>query len=482
MSKKSLKMALIAMCMSAFVAACNDKEEVGTVPVASVAVSQDTLRLAPAGTAKLTATVTPSNATDKAVTWSSADEAVAEAAEDGTVTAKAEGKTTITATASGKTATCVVIVAEGTPVVEVTGVKLNKSSLALVIGGTEKLTATVEPDNATNKTVSWSSSAEAIATVANDGTVTAVAEGSATITATASGKTATAVVTVTKEAPPTEEGWTEVTNSPFTATGKFVDDEVVLPEESALYKQGRTGVLQYRLIISTPTIVTLQDKNYDANNVGFYIYTDKSNVGKMLTTDNHGIVNGGAWQPISLTLDAGTYYIIAFFCRDRADVTNYVYDVEITATALATTTTANEISHGGAKWADRNVVWPGFFEADATKATSVYTEAYFNAGTNICPTGWRLPTFAECEAAVAGGTSVNKNGDAWVSVTIKDAQNHELVLPAPNGAVYHHQPDATSKGMAFFGWWGEELHWLEAAGGTYTNQWPWTQLVRCVKE
>ncbi|MDR3236313.1 MAG: Ig-like domain-containing protein [Prevotellaceae bacterium] len=482
MSKTLFKMALITMCMSAFVAACNGDEESGAVPVAGVAISQDTLRLAPNGTAKLTATVTPNNATDKTVTWSSADDAVAEVAEDGTVTAKAVGNTTITATASGKTATSVVIVAEGTPVVEVTGVSLNKLSLALVIGGKEKLTATVEPDNATNKTVSWSSSAETIATVANDGTVTAAAEGSATITATASGKTATAVVTVTKEAPPTEEGWTEVTASPFTASGKFVDDEVTLPEESALYKQGRTGVLQYRLIVSTPSIVTLHDNNYDAYNVGFYVYTDKSNVGNMLSTENHGIVNTGAWPPISLTLDVGTYYIIAFFCRDRADVTNYVYDVEITSTALATTTTATEIAHGGAKWADRNVIWPGFFEADATKATSIYTEAYFNAGTNICPTGWRLPSFAEFEAAVAGGIAINKSGDDWVSVTIKDAQNHELVLPAPGGAVYHHQPDATSKGAAFFGWWGEELHWLEAAGGTYTNQWAWTQLVRCVKE
>lgn len=82
--------------------------------------------------------------------------------------------------------------------VSVTGVTLNKASTSLTVGGTETLTATVAPDNATNKTVAWSSSNTSVATVAN-GVVTAVAAGTATITVTTEdgSKAATCAVTVT---------------------------------------------------------------------------------------------------------------------------------------------------------------------------------------------------------------------------------------------------------------------------------------------
>lgn len=100
----------------------------------------------------------------------------------------------------------------GTQTVAVTGVTLNKNELTLEIGGEETLTATVAPDNATDKTVTWSSSAPTIATVAN-GKVTAVAEGTATITATtANNKTATCAVTVNAATPTTEvtaEQWAQ---------------------------------------------------------------------------------------------------------------------------------------------------------------------------------------------------------------------------------------------------------------------------------
>lgn len=81
--------------------------------------------------------------------------------------------------------------------VPVTGISLNKNSVSLVEGNTTKLTATVTPTNATNKTVSWGSSNSAVATVDASGKVTAVSAGSATITATAGSKSATCLVTVT---------------------------------------------------------------------------------------------------------------------------------------------------------------------------------------------------------------------------------------------------------------------------------------------
>ena len=80
----------------------------------------------------------------------------------------------------------------------VRGVSLDRSALTLIEGGTAQLTATVEPIDATNKKVTWSSSAPRVATVDASGNVTAVAEGTATITATTEdgGKTATCTVTV----------------------------------------------------------------------------------------------------------------------------------------------------------------------------------------------------------------------------------------------------------------------------------------------
>lgn len=135
-----------------------------------------------AGTTEtLTATVTPENATD-AVVWSSSNKNVA-TVENGVVTAVAEGTATITA-ASASDATikaeCVVTVLAP---VAVTGVTLNKTATTLLVGWTETLTATVAPEDATNKAVVWTSSDKSVATVAN-GVVTAVAKGTADITVT----------------------------------------------------------------------------------------------------------------------------------------------------------------------------------------------------------------------------------------------------------------------------------------------------------
>ncbi|RRG08835.1 MAG: hypothetical protein DUD32_09350 [Lactobacillus sp.] len=79
----------------------------------------------------------------------------------------------------------------------VTGVTVTPTTASVEVGKTTKLSATVAPDDATNKTIAYKSSDEKIATVASDGTVTGVATGSATITATADGKSGTSAITVT---------------------------------------------------------------------------------------------------------------------------------------------------------------------------------------------------------------------------------------------------------------------------------------------
>ena len=165
-----------------------------TVPVQSVELNQTTLELKAGNTATLTATVNPESATDKTVTWTSDKPEIA-AVEGGTVTAKAEGTATITAKAGDKTATCTVTVTKADVAVE--SVTLDKTSLDLKVGNNATLTATVSPEGATNKDVTWTSDNPEVAAV-EGGTVTAKAEGTAIITAKAGDKTATCTVTVAK--------------------------------------------------------------------------------------------------------------------------------------------------------------------------------------------------------------------------------------------------------------------------------------------
>ena len=168
-----------------------------TVAVTGVSLSKTSLSLVEGGSETLTATVAPTNATNKAVSWKSSDTGVATVDNSGKVTAVKAGSATITVTTTdgSKTATCSVTVTSKT--VNVTGVTLDKTEIEMTEGAEETLIATVAPADATNKDVTWSTSDSNIAGV-SDGKVTAVKEGEATITVTTSdgSKTATCKVKV----------------------------------------------------------------------------------------------------------------------------------------------------------------------------------------------------------------------------------------------------------------------------------------------
>ncbi|MDR1200175.1 MAG: Ig-like domain-containing protein, partial [Tannerellaceae bacterium] len=198
MNKNFLNLAAamaIAISAATFVACGDDDDK--SVEVSSVMVTPSTLTLKVGEKQTLNAAVEPQNATDKTVTWSSSAPAIAEVnASTGEVTAIAVGTAGITATtANGKISKCAVTVAEN--VIGVTGVRITPATLALKAGDKQTLAATVEPENATDKTVTWSSSAATIAEVnASTGEVTAKAVGTATITATAGGVSGTCALTV----------------------------------------------------------------------------------------------------------------------------------------------------------------------------------------------------------------------------------------------------------------------------------------------
>lgn len=155
-------------------------EEPAIVAVTSVTLDSTSLTLVEGDNQTLTATVSPSNAENQKVLWSSSNSSVA-SVKEGVVTALKAGNATITAKTDdgGKTATCTVIVeAKNIPV---TGVTLDKTSYEMAEGDEITLTATVNPENATNKNISWSSSNTSVVSVDN-GKVKALKAGTATIT------------------------------------------------------------------------------------------------------------------------------------------------------------------------------------------------------------------------------------------------------------------------------------------------------------
>lgn len=142
-------------------------------------------------TLQLALVLQPENTTET-IRWESSDETIATVDASGVVTARAGGSVTITATGSRTSTSCTINIS-----VPAESIVLNSTELQLTVGSTGQLAAVVMPDNASDKSVQWSSSDETIVTVWQDGKLRATAAGTATITATCGDATATCTVTVT---------------------------------------------------------------------------------------------------------------------------------------------------------------------------------------------------------------------------------------------------------------------------------------------
>ena len=248
-----------------------------TVTKAKVAVTgvslDNTLLLISVGESrKLSATVKPSGATNKEVSWTSNNESVATVDSNGNVKGLKEGSATITVTTKdgSKTATCKVTVSKPASTISVTGVSLNKTSLSLTVGGSQSLSATVSPSNASDKSVSWKSSDTSVATVDGSGNVKAVKAGTATITVTTKdgSKTATCKVTVKSSSVAVtsislnktdlylSEGESEkliVTFNPSDATNKEVTWESDTPSKATVDNNGNVKAVEVGTAIISVT-------------------------------------------------------------------------------------------------------------------------------------------------------------------------------------------------------------------------------------
>lgn len=189
-------------------------------PVSGIQLNKSALTLKTGATETLTCIISPSNASDKSVTWNSSNNAVATVS-NGKVTGINAGNATITAKSSnGKTASCSIKVEAAD--IPVTAIKVEPTSLSLKIGEQAKLRSYVKPANTTNPYVVWSSNNTSVATV-TAGLVTGINKGSATITvkSLSSGLTATCKVTVTSSNSNSTNGSNQPPSTPSTQEPDF---------------------------------------------------------------------------------------------------------------------------------------------------------------------------------------------------------------------------------------------------------------------
>ena len=234
------------------------------VPVTSVTLNKTTLEMTEGDETTLTATVKPDNATDKTVTWSSSDATVATVA-DGKVKALKAGTVTITATAGEKSATCAVTVKA--KVIPVTSITLDKTTLSLVEGDDATLIATVLPDNATDKTVTWTTSDATVASVAG-GKVEALKAGTAVITAKAGDKTASCTVTVAAKVIPVTSIWLDHSEMELTEGDEAILTATVKPDNATDKTVTWTS--------SDPSVATVTDGKVKALKPGTATITAKA--------------------------------------------------------------------------------------------------------------------------------------------------------------------------------------------------------------
>lgn len=165
-----------------------------TIPVTSITLNQEEITLTEGESFSLTATVSPSDATDKTVTWNSSNTTVAQVSQNGRVEALKEGLARITATCADRSAQCVVVVKSA--IIPISSLTMEPTTLRMRQNDKTQLTVTINPpEAAAMHTVVWRSSDPSVASVSN-GLVTAVSQGNATITAEADGKSAACSVTV----------------------------------------------------------------------------------------------------------------------------------------------------------------------------------------------------------------------------------------------------------------------------------------------
>ncbi|GHV65841.1 hypothetical protein FACS1894199_07660 [Bacteroidia bacterium] len=363
-----------------------------TIAVTGITVSPTSIAPLPVGqTSQLTATVLPTAASNKTVQWNSSNPTVATVNSSGLVTANSAGYVSITArTEDGSyTATCGVTV-----VVLATGVTLSENAYTLFMGGVEQFTLipTVEPGNASNKGVSWSSSNPSVATVSDDGLVTAQSAGTANITVTTvdGNYTATCVLTVNtavtdvilnKDNTEIHIGSTEkllATVVPANATNQSVTWNSLYPSIASV---GNDGTVTAHIAGYTVVYVTTDDGLYmDACQVR--VTTPATSVTLDKVVDTLILSTKLQGQLIATVVPAETTYPTVQWSSSNTGVATVNTSGVITAVSAGTTTITATTTDGSNKTATCDVT-----VTTAVTSVDVQSTAVVAVGGNANSTG-----------------------------------------------------------------------------------------------
>ncbi len=242
-------------------------------PVNEIKLDKQILNLKKYESRRVEATITPENATEKDVTWSTSDESVATVS-DGIIRAVGGGTATITAQAGDAQASCLVNVT-----VDVRSIHLNPNILTLSKGNSRELTATIYPSDATDQTVIWKSSEPNIVSVDDSGMITAINAGEAIISASCGEETAKCEVTVTIPVSSIILNKSSVTLS---KDSKFELVATILPEDA-------TATLEdIKWVSSNESVVSVHNGTAYANTAG--TATIKASIGDIYAYCNVSVV------------------------------------------------------------------------------------------------------------------------------------------------------------------------------------------------
>jgi uncharacterized protein YjdB len=318
------------------------------VSVESLTLNRTSMEMAIGDTERLAATIAPANATNKSLTWSSDTPSVATVV-GGVVVANAPGTARITVSSHDGSRTSISTITV-TPV-RITGLRLNKSRTAILMGYDENLTAIIAPSNATDQRISWSTTNPSVATVSANGVVRGISPGRVTITATSVDGNFRATVDAT------------ITDFPIPVTGITLSDAAV-----SIRRQDNRTI--------TATVLSANSSNPPATN---------QNVTWSSSNPSVATVVGGRINALAL----GTTIITATTVDGGFTATCTVTVTPIHVTHVVLSDTERELFVGDGFWLtqtvfpnntplhadDRSVTWSSSHPTIASVSSSGYVTA-----------------------------------------------------------------------------------------------------------
>ena len=417
------------------------------IPVTAVKLSASSLALTEGDVARLTATVEPADATDKTVVWSSDSPEIAEVDQEGNVTAKSEGEAVITAVSGDVSGTCTVVVSKR--IIPVTSVAVIPEYVELTEGDSKALMVRIQPSDATDKTVVWSSDAPEIVEVSDGGRITAISEGTAVITATSGDVSGTCTVVVSKPYIPVssvkinlssleltqgEVVSLTVTVEPANATDKTVvwrsdDSDVASVDQEGnvtAVSQGNTVITAECGDMSATCVVTVFPAELH--------YVDEYGIdhgpGILISTYSYGDI---VWAPVNCGYHATDYKYGKLYQWGRKYGQGYDGSdaiAPVIAEGGVTLAEGQDPDNANTYFKGAGNDWLG--ESDDKLWNSGTEDAPVKTENDPCPDGWRVPTYNELKSIQSRKSSwtTNDEGQNGYWFTDSNDPSQTFFMPA----------------------------------------------------